>query len=249
MITRSSSRFAALLALPLLAVLAGCGVATPMPSADGSEGTPSPRPTSVPEPTGTPTPVPTPTPTATAAPEQPVAPVVLATSVVITSRSVTAYAADGSTLASLGFDETDHAGAAARFAVALGAEPAVSTTGAIGTGCDADQTVYDFGGFLLRSPGYVGAIGPIEVEVKSAATASGVPITTVGGVGVGTTRAAFDTAVGGATDLSSYSGRDWVGFDRVNPDAADADAIGSIARFDAGVLAQWNGPRYLYGDC
>lgn len=249
MIVRPSSRFAALVALPLLAVLAGCGVATPMPSADSTEGIPTPRPTAIPEPTGAPTPVPTPEPTATAAPEQPAAPVVLATSVVVTSRTVTAYGADGTTLAAVGFDESDHAGAAERFAVALGAEPDVSTTGAIGTGCDADQTVYDFGGFLLRSPGYVGAIGPIEVEVRAATTASGVPITTVGGVGVGTTRADFDAAVGSVTDLGSYSGRNWVGFDRVNPEAPETEAIGSIARFDAGVLAQWNGPRYLYGDC
>ena len=65
-----------------------------------------------------------------------VIPVVLATWVVVNSHLVAAYAADGSQLAAVDFDEPDHAAAAARLTVALGLEPVVTTTGAIGTGCD-----------------------------------------------------------------------------------------------------------------
>lgn len=245
--TRSAT---ALLVLPLLAALAGCGTGVPAPADPDPGAQPVPTPTSTPDPT----PTPTPTPTAETTPPPPTqeeepAPVVLATSVVVASRLVAAYAADGTVLATVGYDEVDHVGAAQRLAVALGLDPVVSTTGAIGTGCDADQTIYDFGGFLLRSPGYVGSIGPIEVEVDGAETTNGIPISTVGGARIGMTRAEFDAVAAPVTDLGSYSGRNWVGFDRINPDAGESDAIGSIARFDGGVLAQWNAPLYYYGDC
>ena len=189
------------------------------------------------------------TPTPSATPSEEPAPIVLATSVVIDSRLVAAYASDGTQLAAVGYDETDHEAAATRLTLVLGFEPVVTTTGAIGTGCDADQTVYDFGGFLLRSPGYVGSIGPIEVEVDGGITTNGIPIVTVGGASIGMTRDDFDATVGAVTDLGSYSGRNWVGFDRINPEAPESDAIGSLARFDEGLLAQWNAPLYFYGDC
>lgn len=243
------NRSALLLALPLLAALAGCGVGTPTPDAGSPDETASPAPTPTPTPTSTPTPAPTATVTPTPTPDEEPAPVVLATAVVVTSELVAAYAADGTQLAAVAYDESDHEDAAARLAVALGLEPVVGTTGAIGTGCDADQTVYDFGGFLLRSPGYVGSIGPIEVEVDGATTTNGVPVVSRGGSRIGMTRVDFDAAVGVVTDLGAYDGRNWVGFDRRNPDAEGHDAIGSLARFDDGVLAQWNGPVYFYGDC
>jgi|GEM_PF-3131246 len=250
---RSRTRLVALAVLPFVVALAGCGVASPVPSAGGPDlpgDTPTPLPTDGtapdPVPTGGPTPTPTPTPTP---PEEPPVVVPLATSVVVDSRLVAAYAADGTQVAVVGFDEADHAAAAERLGLALGLEPVVSTTGAIGTGCDADQAVYDFGGFLLRSPGHVATPGPIEVEVDGTATTNGIPIVSVGGVAIGLTRAEFDALVGPVVDLGSYSGRNWVGFDRVNPGAPEADAIGSLARFDDGVLAQWNAPRHLYGEC
>jgi hypothetical protein len=174
---------------------------------------------------------------------------VLATSVVVDSHLIAAYAADGTQVAAVGYDETDHAAAAGRLTIALGLEPVVTTTGAIGTGCDADQTVYDFGGFLLRSPGYVDSTGPIEAQVDGATTSNGVPIVTVGGASVGMPRAEFDETAGTVTDLGSYSGRNWVGFDRINPDAAESDAIGSLALFGDGILVQWNAPVYFYGEC
>lgn len=239
------NRAALLLALPLLAAVAGCSVGAPMPGAAAPSGSPTPAPTSTP--TATPTPTPTPTPTET--PIVDPVPVVLATTVVVNSHLVAAYAADGTQLAAVTYDEVDHAAAAARLTTALGLEPDVTTTGAIGTGCDADQTIYDFGGFLLRSPGYVGSIGPIEVEVDGAATTNGVPIVSLGGAQIGMTRADFETTVGIVTDLGSYDRRNWVGFDRLNPEAAEHDAIGSLARFDDGILAQWNAPLYFYGDC
>src|SRR5690606_4011619 len=132
--------------------------------------------------------------------EEEPAPVVLATSVVIDAHLVAAYAADGTRLAAVGYDESDHVGAASRLSVALGLDPVVSNTGAIGTGCDADQTMYDFGGFLLRSPGYVGSIGPLEVEVDGATTTNGIPIVTVGGARIGMTRAEFDLVASPVTD-------------------------------------------------
>lgn len=247
----------ALLALPLAAVLAGCSVGTPAPgpSAPGGEAVPAPtsapEPTPTPTPTATPTPSPTPTPTPTPtdpAAEEP-APVVLATSIVIDSWLVAAYAVDGTRIAEVGFDETDHADAARRLAIALGLEPVVTSTGAIGTGCDADQTVYDFGGFLVRSPGYADSLGVLEVEVDGATTTNGIPVVTVGGAQIGMTLVEFTAAVGTVTELGSYSGRTWVGFDRINPAADAADAIGSLARFDDGVLAEWDAPVAFHGVC
>lgn len=242
------NRSALLLALPLLAALAGCGLGTPTRDAGAPGETASPVPTPNPVPTSPATSIPTPTSTPPPSPDEDPVPV-LATAVVVNSRFVAAYGTDGTQLAAVEYDESDHEDAAARLTLALGFEPVVETTGAIGTGCDADQTVYDFGGFLLRSPGYVGSIGPIEVEVDGVTTTNGVPVVSLGGSGVGMTRADFDAAVGAVTDLGSYDGRNWVGFDRLNPDADEHDAIGSLARFDDGVLAQWNGPVYFYGDC
>lgn len=244
--------------LPLVALLAGCAVGTPMPSAEGSEQPdPTPRPPVTTSPSPDPVPgeteSPAPTPSATAAPSptptDPPAVVPLATSVVLHSRAVVAFAADGEPLATVRYDETDHAGAAERLAVALGMTPEVSATGAIGSGCDADQTVYDFGGFVLRSPGYTDSLGSIEAEVGGMTTATGIPIRTVGGVRIGMTRSDFDAAVADAVPLTEYSGRTWVGFDRVDPDAPDADAAGAIARFDGDRLAQWKTPIAFHGVC
>lgn len=231
-----------------------------MPSAEGTEPpAPTPRPpvttspSSEPDPgeTGAATPTPTPTgaPTPTPTTTEPPAVVPLATSVMLHSRAIVAYAADGEPLATVRYDETDHADAAARLATALGMTPEVSTTGAIGSGCDADQTVYDFGGFLLRSPGYSDSLGSIEAEVGGMTTATGIPIRTVGGVRIGMSRADFDAAVPDAVPLTEYSGRTWVGFDRVDPDAPDADAAGAIARFDGNRLAQWKTPLAFHGVC
>ena len=53
----------------------------------------------------------------------------------------------------------------------------ITSTLGTGSACDTDQTTYDFGGFLLRSPGLVGSVGAYEVvESSASATTGGVPI-------------------------------------------------------------------------
>ena len=230
--TNSRRSLLALAVIPMLLVLTACGPGSPTPGASG--GGSSPSPSATPTDDGP-----------TAEPEE-----AREVSIAVNSSLVGVYAVDdGEHIASVNFSETDHAAAAARLAAAIGEEPVITTTAGTGSGCDADQTIYDFGGFLLRSPGFVGSIGVIEAQVNGAMTTGGVPIFTLGGAQVGTARADFDALAGPVVDLGSTGSSAWVGFDQSNPGVAEYDAIGSIARFDSGVLAQVNAPYFFYGDC
>lgn len=227
--TNTRRKLFAFAVLPLLLLaLAACGPGEPTPGASGGGPTPSS------------------TPTAEATPE----PEVRAVQVSVNSALLGVYAVDdGEHLASLAYAETDHSAAAARIAAALGEDPVVTTVAGTGSGCDADQTIYDFGGFFLRSPGFVGSIGAIEVGITGETTAGGVPIFTLGGAHIGTPQAEFAGLVGAVFHIGTSGDSIWFGFDQANPGAPEFDAIGSIARFDGGVLAQVNTPYYFFGDC
>lgn len=230
--TNSHRSLLALVAVPLLFVLTACGPGSTTPGA--TSGGASPTASATPTDDGP-----------TAAPDE-----AREVSVVVNSSLVGVYAVDdGEQIAAVNFTETDHAAAAARIAAALGEDPAITTTVGTGSGCDADQTIYDFGGFLLRSPGFVGSIGVIEAQIEGATTTGGVPIFTLGGAQVGTARADFDALVGAVVDLGSSGSTGWIGFNQSNPGVAEYDAIGAIARFDGGVLTQVNAPYFFYGDC
>lgn len=231
-----------MLVLPGLLLLAGCGGA----GGDGSTPPPTetagPFPSEVPVAEGTPTPVPTST------PEPPAADVDAPAQVIVNSSLVSVLRADGT---QIGFiDYSGDAGAAAAvIGTALRATPVMTSGGDEGS-CSTFQTQYDFGGLVLRSPGLVGSVGALEVEVTGASTAGGIPIITLGGLRIGDTRATADAAIGvGIAELGSYGTSTWIGFDRVDPSSAEFDAVGTIARFDSGVLVVYYAQHYWYGDC
>lgn len=170
-----------------------------------------------------------------------------AAGVVVTSESLTVYAADGLQL--FGTLYTGEVGPVVEVLTGLLGDPVVTSTTAEGTGCDSDQTMYDYGGLVVRSPGFIGTVGPWEVEVTSASTASGVPISTVGGQQIGATLAAFESAVGDEVNLFDFAPSTWFGFDTLNPEASEFDWVGSLARFDSGTLVGFNTPYLLFADC
>lgn len=229
----------AVLALPALLLLAACGGATPTPTPTETAG---PFPSEVPVATGTPTPEPTST------PEPPAADVDAPVEVIVNSSIVSVLRADGTSLAAVGYS-VDAAAAATALGTALRATPVVTSAGEEGS-CSTLQTQYDFGGIVLRSPGLVGSAGALEVEVTGSSTAAGVPISTLGGLRVGDSRASANASIGGGiVDLGSYGASEWIGFDRVNPSSDEYDAVGTIARFDSGVLVVFYSQHYWYGDC
>lgn len=226
------------LALPALLLLAACGGATPAPTV-----TAGPFPSAVPVATGTPTPAVT-----TPAPEPPAADVDASVQVLVDSSRVSVVRADGTQIGSIDYS-ADATAASAVLAAALRATPVMTSAGEEGS-CSTLQTQYDFGGLVLRSPGLVGSIGALEVEVTAAATAGGIPITTLGGLRIGDSRATANAAIGsGLVELGSSGVSEWVGFDRTNPSAEEFDATGTIARFDSGVLVVYYTQHYFYGDC
>lgn len=204
-------------------------------------GAAAPTPTGSSAPTSTPVASATPTPTAT---EDGVE----AAKVVATSSRISVFATDGSTLAALDYTG-DPSAVASALAEALGVSPATSSTTGEDTGCDADQQIWDFGGLVLRSPGHVGSVGALEVEITSATTGGGIPIETVAGQRIGAARGAFEAAIGDDVLVGDYPPSAYLGYDVVNPADAEFDHIGTLARFDGGSLAQLNMPHYLYGDC
>lgn len=225
------------LALPLLLLLAACGGATPTPTE-----TAGPFPSEVPVATGTPTPAPTTT------PEPPADDVDAPAQVVVDSAHVSVLRADGTVIAASDFDH-DAAAAAAVLGPALRANAVVTSAGEQGS-CETPQTQYDFGGLALRSPGLIGTVGGLEVEVTAAATATGIPIVTRGGLRIGDSMATATSAIGsGLVDLGTYDSSAWIGFDRINPGSDEYDAVGTIARFDSGVLVVYYTRHFWYADC
>lgn len=171
----------------------------------------------------------------------------VAAGVVVTAESLSVYAADGLQL--FGTLYVGDVELAVEVLTELLGDPVVTTTAGVGSGCDSDQTMYDYGGLLLRSPGFIGTQGPWEVEVTSAATVSGIPISTVGGQQIGASLAAFEAAIGDEVLYGEYSPSAWLGFDIQNPEATEFDWIGSFARFDSGTLVAFNTPYLIYADC
>jgi hypothetical protein len=174
-----------------------------------------------------------------------------AASVVVTAESLAVYAADGRQL--FGTLYVGEVEPVIEVLTELLGDPVITTTLAEGGGCDSDRTMYDYGGLLLRSPGFIGTVGPWEVEVTSVLTASGVPISTVGGQQIGATVAAFEAAIDDDVRLFDYAPDApdaWIGFDILNPEASEYDWVGSFARFDtSGTLAIITTPNLLYADC
>lgn len=225
--------------LPALLLLAGCGGAgTPTPTE-----TAGPFPSEVPVATGTPTPTVT-----TPAPEPPAEDLDAPAEVLVNSSLVSVIRADGTQIGAIDYS-VDATAAAAVLAAALRVTPVMTSAGEEGS-CSTLQTQYDFGGIVLRSPGLVGSVGALEVEVTGSATAAGIPISTLGGLRIGDSRATADAAIGaGIVALGTYGVSEWIGFDRTNPGADEFDAVGTIARFDSGVLAVYYSRHFFYGDC
>lgn len=234
--SRSRSALVVTFGLSLVLALTACGPGAPTPP---SSADPSPSATS----SGGPSP-------SSTADETPVA----AASIVVTASRLSVFGTDGSTLVSANYD-MEASAVAARIADALGVDPAVSSTTGVGSGCDSDQTMYDFGGFLLRSPGFIGTTGAYEAVITAPATSGGVVLETVGGQRVGANEAAFLAAVGETVLLGEYpafgsypAGANY-GFDVINPEASEYEQVGAYANVVDGVLESFNAPYYFYADC
>jgi hypothetical protein len=212
---------------------------------------------------GTPTPTPSSTRTASATPgaspstsphaEQEQEETPDAAVVVVTASGISVFGTDGSTLASVTY-VTDAAIVAGQLAEALDEEAIVTHPEAPGS-CPA-STIYGFGGLALSSPGGLGSAGSVgsgdlyDAYVSSATTSGGVAIETVAGQRVGSTRAAFEAAVGDEMQFEQY-GPDVYGFDIVNPEAGPYDLIGILAWFEGDRLSAWSAPAAVgfVGDC
>jgi hypothetical protein len=207
-------------------------------------------PTSTSASTGSTSPTPESSESATPTPE----PDVAAALVVVTASAITVFGTDGSTLASETY-RTDAAPVVERLAEALDEEATVRDTGPIGASCDSIR-VYGFGGLEIYSPGGLGSGYSVssgdlyEANVTGATTAGGVAIETVAGQHIGSTRAAFLTAVGDEIQIELY-GPDAYGFDIVNPEADLYDVIGVLAWFDGDRMSSWSAPTAInfIGDC
>lgn len=212
----------------LLALTACGGPSAPSPAPSDSA---SPEPAS---------PTPTPTPTDGEVDAE-------AAAVVVTASSLQVFDTDGVAIFGTVYLD-DPASLVAQLGSLIGAPTVTSTTGT-NSGCDSDQTMYDFGGLLIRTPGFIGATGDWEAEITAAVTGSGLPISTIGGMQVGASRAAFEAAIGDEVLTGDYPDSQYFGFDILNPADPEFDYVGSLARFDGGVLAQLNMPHLIYADC
>jgi hypothetical protein len=209
-------------------------------TACGGGGTPTPAPTT---PAAGDTPAPTTPPTATPAEEMDAD----AAAIVVTGESLQVFDTDGVAIfGTLYLD--DPASLAIQLGSLIGA-PAVTSTTAEGTGCDSDQRMYDYGGLLIRTPGFIGAAAPWEVVVTAWMTPRGLTISSVGGAGIGMDVATFAAEVGDEILLSEQGSSAWYGFDVQNPEAPEYEQIGVLARFEGGVLTQLNAPYLFYADC
>jgi len=235
---RTTAVLGALVGIPLLFALTACA-----PSA------PSPRPTG----TSTPSALeesesPTPTP----APEE----TVDAATVVVTASGISVFGTDGSTLVAATY-RGDGATVAAQVAEALGEDPTVTITDGSEAGSCPARTIYTFGALEIGTPGGIGSAGfmgsgdKYDAFVTGSATAGGVAIETVAGQRIGSTRAAFEAAVGDEMLLDEYGGSSAFGFDIVNPEAGLYDHIGVQAWFDEGVMTGMSAPAVIgfVGDC
>lgn len=210
-------------------------------TACGGPSNPSPAPSDPATPAaGSPTPTPASTSTDDAVDAE-------AATVVVTASSLQVFDTDGVAILGTAYLD-DPASLVGQLGSLIGA-PTVTSTPGTNSGCDADQTMYDFGGLLIRTPGFVGTTGDWEVEVTAAVTGSGLPISTIGGIQVGASRAAFEAAIGDEVLTGDYPDSQYFGFDILNPAVAEFDYVGSIARFDGGLLVQISTPHFVYGDC
>lgn len=235
--TNSRHRLLALVAIPVILALTAC-----VPSA------PTPRPTGTSTPSaleGSESPSPTPTSAET----------VDAATVVVTGSTISVFGTDGSTLASVTY-RMDAAAVAADLAAALGEDPQVTNLEAVSDSCGS-RTLYTFGGLEIGSPGAIGTAGFLgsgdlyDVYVLGTSTEAGVPIETVAGQHIGSTRAEFEAGVGDEILLDEFGGSSAYGFDIVNPEAGPYDHIGVQVWFDEGVIASMLAPAVIgfVGDC
>jgi hypothetical protein len=209
-----------------------------------------------------PTPRPTGTSSSSATPEEsdsasptPTGEASNAATVVVTASAISVFGTDGSTLASVTY-VMDAAAVATALADALGADPEVSTSEAYSDSCPS-RTLYDFGGLTIGSPGGIGSAGFVgsgdryDAYVSAPTTAGGVTIATVAGQQVGSTRAAFEAALGDEILLEQYIPNVAFGFDILNPEAGPYDYVGVQAWFDEDRLSAWSAPAAIgfVGDC
>ena len=206
-----------------------------------------------------PTPRPSGTSTSAATPEESESPSPTPTSddgvsaalVLVTASAISVFGTDGSTLASETY-RTDAATVAARLTEALDEEATVTHLDEIEGGVCPAQTVYTFGGLDISTPSGIGSAGFLgsgdlyDAYVSGATTAGGVAIETVAGQHVGSTRTAFEAAVGDEIALNQYEPNIAYGFDILNPEAGPYDLVGVQAWFDDdGRMSGWGAPAAI----
>lgn len=221
------------LAVGLVGLLAvtGCGPT----SSTASTATP-PAATTV-TPAATPTPTPTPTPTA---------PALIATSIVISGRSLTVLAAGPTVLADIPFT-TDGASAAAQLTSVLGASP--TTTTVVASTCRRSGTNYTWGALELQGSGFVTMAPPalFTVSATGGLASAGVTVLGPGQVKVGMPAAGVSAALPSAPSAPDGFGNTIFTLEKVG--GAGADTTGVLGVVTAGALARIVSSIYIFGDC
>lgn len=210
-----------ILALTVVAALAGCTPAEPVP-------TPT---VAADKPVVTSTPSPTPT------PEAPTA-----ASIAVSADAVTVLDASGATIVSLPFTGNGD-DAATQLASALATSPVTATIAA--GNCARPGTSYDFGGLVLDGAGSITMAPPaaFTVRVTGSSTAAGVAITGPGGVQIGMPLADVVAAIPSADDVDSTI------LVLENAGGSGPDVTGVLGYVDGGVLSIVGSPLYIFGDC
>lgn len=235
---RTSTRLIATVAASVLVIggLAACAPASPEPTL----GAPKPSSPATAKPTAKPTVTPTPT------PETPVA-----ARISIDGDSISVQAADASTIVDIPFS-TDAATAASQLGGAIGLAASVTTTSGDNS-CAADQTLYDWGGLVLRAPGsYAAAPGATFLAaVTGASTTNGLPVVMPSGHGVGAAVADVLAANPGVAMEGDPGGNSVVYFDVLSGHPlGDMDTFyGAEAFGNGGVITSMVTPIFYYYDC
>ena len=232
--TTSRRPLIALVGISLLLALTACVPSDPTPRPTGTSTS-----SATPEESDSASPTPSPDDTVDAA------------LVLVTASAISVFGIDGSTLASETY-RTDAATVAAHLAEALDEEMTVTNLPEVEGGVCPAQTVYTFGGLDLSTPPGIGSAGFLgsgdlyDAYVSGATTAGGVAIETVAGQRIGSTRAAFEAAVGDEIRLVQYEPNIAYGFDIVNPEAGPYDYIGVQGWFDDdGRMTGWGAPAAI----
>jgi hypothetical protein len=165
--------------------------------------------------------------------------------IVVSATTVRVEGTAGSALFETDYEPQDTAATFARLGEVLGADVDGVVVPTPAPFCFDDTTEYDFGGIVFTVPGQYPAhiAGAFEAHVRAASTVDGIPITSTGGIHVGSTEAELTAAAGSVIELWSLDGVTAYGFDLITEQAGTQVAIKD------GVVTDLFTPRWFFSDC